>query len=208
MKKKKAPGGLRIVNLFLLSCVGFLVAIFGAVVANTAEPVVLRLLGAFLVVIGGLACVAFMASALFFIIESILESLDAKSMPSPDHKAKSEKIEDTVYATSDEYERYRNWSTMISEYIDRSLPYEIKLKLYYAIDDLRWCEWPDGFPIDSMKPEYWEDLSEKKKYDYMVELQDIIERSVGEKSLKRYYYQKICNYTDQQFDDWWKSQRN
>ena len=208
MKKKKAPGGLRIVKLFLLSCVGFLVAILGTVVANTAEPVVLRLPGAFLVVIGGLACVAFMASALFFIIESILESLDAKSMPSPDHKAKSEKIEDTVYATSDEYERYRNWSTMISEYIDRSLPYEIKLKLYYAIDDLRRCEWPDGFPIDSMKPEYWEDLSEKKKYDYMVELQDIIERSVGEKSLKRYYYQKICNYTDQQFDDWWKSQRN
>jgi len=117
-------------------------------------------------------------------------------------------VEDSVYAIRDEYERYRDWCMMISEYIDQKLPYETKLKLYYAIDDLRRREWPDGFPIDSMKPEYWEDLSEKKKYEYMDELQDIIERSVGEKGLRRYYYQKICNYTDQQFDDWWKSQRN
>lgn len=114
-------------------------------------------------------------------------------------------VEDSVYASNEEYNLYRDWCMMISEYVDQKLPYETKLKLYYAIDDLRRREWPKGFPIDFMKPEYWEELTEKKKYEYMDELQDIIERSVGEKGLRRYYYQKICNYTDRQFDDWWES---
>ena len=59
--------------------------------------------------------------------------------------------------------------------------------------------------MDSVKPEYWGELSDGKRRDYVNELEHAIKESVGIKGLDRYYYQTICGYTEQQFDDWWES---
>lgn len=121
-------------------------------------------------------------------------------------KEKNDK--DTVFATTEEYERYSFWARTASKFIDRNLPYETKLKLYWDIRDSDKYTWPVEFPINSIKPTYWEELTENKRREYMDAFLEVIEGCLGEKGLYRYYYQKICNYTDQQFEDWWKSQRN
>lgn len=113
-------------------------------------------------------------------------------------------VEDSVYASNEEFDRYCHWSKQARSYINR-LAHETKCRIFYTIIKGTDHEWPEGTPMDSVKPEYWGELSDGKRRNYVNELEDIIEGSVGIKGLDRYYYQTICGYDDQQFDDWWES---
>ena len=113
-------------------------------------------------------------------------------------------VDDSIFATSEEYERYSRWARQTEKFIDR-LAHETKCRLFYTIVEGSDRKWPDGDLMDSVKPEYWGELSDGKRRDYIDRLVDVIEGRVGIKGLDRYYYQTICGYTEQQFDDWWES---
>lgn len=113
-------------------------------------------------------------------------------------------VGDSVYASQEEYERYSRWARRTEKFIDR-LAHETKCRIFYTIVEDSDRKWPEKTPIDTIKPEYWGELSESQRRDYINRLENCIEGSVGIKGLDRYYYQTICGYTDQQFDDWWES---
>ena len=115
-----------------------------------------------------------------------------------------DEVVDSVYAASEEYERYRIWRGRAEKFIDR-LAHETKCRIFYTITEGFNSEWPEGTPIDTIKPEYFGELSNNKRKEYIDSVVDCIQHSVGIKGLDRYYYQNICGYTDQQFDDWWES---
>ena len=117
---------------------------------------------------------------------------------------RGKKTKQSVFSTSEEYERYSCWSRQIEKIIDR-LPHETKCRIFYTIVEDSDCKWPEKTPIDTIKPKYWGELSGGQRRDYLTRLEGAIERSVGIKGLNRYYYQTICDYTEQQFDDWWES---
>lgn len=110
----------------------------------------------------------------------------------------------SVYGSQKEYDRYSRWSMQAEKFIDR-LAHETKCRIFFTIIEGSDRKWPEGTPIDTIKPEYWGELSECQRRDYINRLEDCIEGSVGIKGLDRYYYQTICGYTEQQFDDWWES---
>lgn len=115
----------------------------------------------------------------------------------------------SVYDSTEVYDQYVKWRQRTREAIDH-FPYESKCKLFYDIVnsfDLEWpnLKWPNNALTDTIKPEYWEELSEELQKEYVIHLKECIELSVGSKGLERYYYQTICGYSDQQFEDWWES---
>ena len=74
-------------------------------------------------------------------------------------------VEDSVYATSEEYERFHRWVKQTKKFIDR-LAHETKCRIFYTIIEGSDHKWPEGTPMDSVKPEYWGELSEGKRRDY------------------------------------------
>ena len=78
------------------------------------------------------------------------------------------------------------------------LPYDEALELYYNTAD----DWPDGMPL---KPDGWDELSEREQVEYLQYVRGLIEMRVGKKALSRYRHKTEEGMTDQQFDDWWES---
>ena len=98
------------------------------------------------------------------------------------------------------------WRKMAKKFVETGLPYESKARLYWDICNSDTVEQKEKFLPNPLRDENWGTLSDNDKFDYLDKLKELIEDCVGEKGLKRYYYRTICNYTDQQFDDWWESQ--
>lgn len=210
MGKEKSPGGLRILKRALISFVGLVVACLGAMIVKTTEMILLKFLGIVMVIGGFLTCLAFAIVAFLcwadYDYDKWFESSLSKPDPSATVTAKSD--EDSFYSTNDEYKKFCLWRDSIEKYIDKSLPYDYKIQLYYSICRSSGREWPEKYLLDFLQPEGWDKLSEGKKGECISVIQNHIADSVGDKGLLRYYYQKECGYTEQQFEDLWMSRGN
>jgi hypothetical protein len=122
-------------------------------------------------------------------------------------KCKSQTPNPTLDTTLQKDELWWEWTNKNRrrlEFMLEQFSYEEKLKTYYQVrfDG----EWPKE--LEPIKPSDWEFMSDINRINCVDVIQNTIEAHIGEKGLKRYYYQILHNYTDQQFDDWWESRKH
>ena len=80
-----------------------------------------------------------------------------------------------------------------------ALPYEEKVKVYYALNEWRW---PESL---GEAPEGWASMGHGDKHAVIRPISLSIRLMVGEKATLRYLHTHKLGETDRQFEDWWDS---
>lgn len=91
----------------------------------------------------------------------------------------------------------------IDDYIE-SMKREDVIKLWYTVREAECSKWLEMLPV---MPKRFENLNERKKYEWCNCIQDLCQLRVGLKALRRYQYMIEDGITGQEFEDLWDEKR-